>query len=157
MNQYAKRMISWVTALALLLVCAVSGLVLPTAAEAPAELFPNGDFEGFAAATPVTSPWSHVTTGGDQTSVATVTAGVGVGGSYGLKMGATVGTVYVDFGAPIALENGATYRLSWMAKMGAARESVGVSLNSARNTTLVNGSAKTVKSKLAETAGEWLV
>ena len=156
MNATMKRLISWVTALALVTVCAVTGLVLPTAAEGPTELFPNGDFEGFAEATPVTSPWNHVTSTGDQKTIATVTAGVGVGGSYGLKMGAGVGTAYVDFDGAINLEEGATYRLSWMAKMGSVRESVGVALNSAPNTTMVNASAKTVKSKLAETAGEWL-
>ena len=156
MAKHAKRVLSWVLAVTLLTTCAISGLVLPASASEAANLFPNGDFEGFAESTPVITPWGHVTEGADQSNVGQVTAGVGVNGSYGLKMGSTNNVIYVDFGSKLALENGAKYRLSWMAKSGAAKESVSVTLNSAPNTTLINASAKQVKSKLALTAGEWI-
>ncbi|MBR2405518.1 MAG: Ig-like domain-containing protein [Clostridia bacterium] len=156
MKTYTKQRVAWVAAVALLITCALSGLVLPAAAEPTVQLFPNGDFEGFAESTPVTVPWNHVTANGDQKAVAQVTAGAGVDGSWGLVMGSTVGTMYVDFDGAVQLEEGATYRLSWMATSGAAKESVGVSLNSAPNTTLVHSSAKVVKSKRAPVAGEWI-
>ena len=156
MKRYLQRGISLLAAVTLLLTCAVTGIALPLSAEPTEEMFANGDFEGFGAATPVTSPWKHVTATGDQKDVAQVTAGAGVNGSWGLQMGSAIGTVYVDFGSAVQLEAGATYRLSWMATAGSVKESVGVALNSAPNTTLVNASAKNVKSKLAPAAGEWI-
>ncbi len=155
MKNLSKRMVAAVAALSLLVVCALTGLVLPVAAEAT-ELFANGDFEGFGESTPVVTPWKHVTGSGSQTSIATVQSGAGIDGSWGLRMGSTVGTAYVAFDSRVALESGATYRLSWLAKTGNAGQSVSVSLNSAPNTTLANASVKLLKSKVSHTVGEWL-
>ena len=65
MGKYAKRALSWVLALSLLMTCAISGLVLPTAAD-DGNLIVNGDFEQGAS----------VAWGGS----AYVMDGVGVGG-----------------------------------------------------------------------------
>ena len=69
MTQYAKRALAWVLALALLLTCGISGLVLPASAS-DGNLFVNGDFEEGP-----TSKW--------QSTDAEVVAGVGKGGGYG--------------------------------------------------------------------------
>ena len=75
MGKHAKRVLSWVLALALLTTCAISGLVLPTVAVGE-NLLTNGDFEEGAS----------VAWGGS----AYVMDGVGKDGSWGLKIETTV-------------------------------------------------------------------
>ena len=68
MKTNARRIVSWIAAMTLLLTCAISGLVLPATAEEE-NLFVNGDFESGA-----TAEWQ---------SSALIVSGAGKDGGYG--------------------------------------------------------------------------
>ena len=109
MKTNARRIVSWVAALTLLLTCTISGLVLPAAAEDPVaveNLVPNGDFEEGAVA-----PWTGVS------ETVTVEDGVGFGGSKGLQFaaGGEAAEIYWKSFAP-TLEANSVYELTFLAK-----------------------------------------
>ncbi len=105
MKKMSRRLLACALAVAMLVSCAISGLVLPAAAEEPTNLFTNGDFEN---GTPG-SGWT-------ETGVSVVD-GVGHNGSKGLKI--AKGTSSVWCGTPtIAFKNGTTYLLRYVTKGG---------------------------------------
>lgn len=156
MGKHTKRWVSLVAAIALLITCSISGLVLPAAAETPTNLFPNGDFEGFGAATPEYVPWAAYEASKNSTK-GTVTAGVGVDGSWGLVSSPThtSGSSYVTFASAINFEQGKTYRLTFMAK-GATTSDAFVKFYKLNNTAYSHGSSQTTNLRPGKTTDEWI-
>lgn len=102
-----RRILSWVLAIALVVTCGITGLVLPVAAEDATNLFVNGDFEEG-----VTSAWENKPT--------LILEGVGKDGGWGYyhnrtETGAWTATGQVRYKASLnsLLERGATYILSF--------------------------------------------
>ena len=105
MKQYAKRMLAWMLAATLLIGCAISGLVLPAAAEVGENLLPNGDFEQGAVA-----PWTGVN------SLITVQDGVGYGGGKALQFAAGGATDIYFKKLSLSLESNSEYEIRFLAK-----------------------------------------
>ncbi len=108
MKTNARRIVSLIAAMTLLLTCAISGLVLPAAAtgEAVENLVPNGDFEQGAVA-----PWTGTN------DYVTVKDGVGFGGTKGLELGAHTDAVEIYWKSfKPTLEPNSVYLVTYMAK-----------------------------------------
>ncbi len=167
MGKHTKRLVSLVSAIALLITCGISGLVLPAAAEPATNLFPNGDFEGFGEATPVTVPWAAYEASQNPTKCL-VKEGVGVDGSWGMQTGEDTGSAYVTFTSATApkFEYGKIYRFSFMAK-GATQ--VGTSntngayvqvykpdQGATTGATYLNATSNTIRLRPGKTVDEWI-
>ena len=155
MRTVGRKALSLVLAITLLITCGISGLVLPAAADIAEELFPNGDFEGFGEATPVVAPW----TAHNNNANWTFREGAGVDGSWGMELTGSVNGQYVKFPTKPTFEDGATYRLSWRAKVDPERKGAAnagyVQLYTTTGLTYINRSAATVYLKTATVAGQW--
>lgn len=160
MKMYTRRALSWVLAIALLITCGISGLVLPGSAEQSAgatELFPNGDFEGFGEATQVTAPWSPFK---DATEYWEIAKGHGIDGSWGMKWIVTEGsvdsTIYAKFGEAITITEPGTYRFSFSSTI-TGTTGITVGLESLSDATFVNKTSAKITSKMTvDHKGEWV-
>ncbi len=148
MKMYTRRALSWVLAIALLITCGISGLVLPGSAEQPAgatELFPNGDFEDGAVA-----PWTNFAA--DSTHWA-IGDGYGIGGSWGMKWiwkGTSVdSTVYAKFDEAITITEPGTYRFSFSSTM-TGTTGIKVGLDSLKNAAFINNTWQLGGGKLGD-------
>ena len=115
MKQYAKRMLAWMLAATLIIGCAISGLVLPAAAEDD-NLLQNGDFEQGAVA-----PWTAVN------SLITVEDGVGYGGGKALQFAAGGATDIYLKQLSLSLEPNSKYEISFLTKGPRIRVTKGTS------------------------------
>ncbi len=160
MTRNARRVLAWVLATALLITCGISGLVLPAVAEGvdtAKEYIPNGDFEQFGEATPVTAPWDNFTAATEYWQVA---KGYGVGDSWGVKWvftGTNVNEkVYMKLPEDITLTEPGTYRFSFCATV-VGTVGIKVGLESLKEATFKNGTKwETATKSTTDHKGEWL-
>ncbi len=130
------------------------------AATDPDELFPNGDFEGFGESEVVTAPWQNFVTAEtpENKVVGTVTAGVGVDGSYGLKMGSknSYGSIVLN-NSEFELEPNSTYRFSFWSTSASTKNAVRVNINKWNNCKLVSPSGASMYTAQVDLYDGWFV
>ncbi len=160
MARSTRRMLAWVLAIAMVITCGISGLVLPAVADevvdTAKEYIPNGDFEGFGEATPVTAPWDDFAAATDYWQVA---KGYGIEDSWGVKWIFT-GTevdekVYMKLPENITLTEPGTYRFSFRARV-VNTIGIKVGIDSISNATFINGTkAETAMKRALDHLGQW--
>lgn len=115
-----RRILSWALAIAMVITCGITGLVLPVGAEGEesVNLIVNGDFEAEEPGN-----WTVAKESGDLTMEKAIVADAGVNGTAGVKIATTVseGGSNLMYGVQYQnilsmLEGDTTYRLSFMYK-----------------------------------------
>ncbi len=149
----SRRILSLVLAAALLIACAITGLVLPVSAADATEYFPNGDFEQGAVA-----PWANFV----ESPNWEIAEGYGMDDSWGMKWALEEGNllsnpskVYANFENAIKITEPGTYRFSFSATVVNAT-GITVTLETLSGATFVNGTTNAITFKCAvDNQGDW--